>query len=638
MTKPALDRRFSIGAELAADTARFCVWAPKRRRVEVILFEQHMDCCLHQCLGLRHDGDGYFSGAANGVVAGMLYGFRLDGGEQLWPDPASRFQPQGPDGLSQLIDPRAFDWSDAAWPGLTPHGQVFYELHVGTFTPEGTWASAAEQLKELAELGITCIEVMPVADFPGTFGWGYDGVNLFAPTRLYGQPDEMRRFVDTAHRHGVGVILDVVYNHFGNLSNTLGQFSDYYTTDRYANEWGSSNNFDGEHSQPVREFFLANVRYWIEEFHLDGFRFDATQAIHDASEDHILSALAREARAAAGHRPILLVAENEPQDARLVRPRTEGGHGMDMIWNDDFHHAAAVRLTGRNEAYYSDYRGEAEEFLAALKHGFLYQGQYSTWQGKPRGTPTRGLPQWAFVNYLETHDQVANSARGTRLCHLTSPGCWRAMTVLWLLSPQTLLLFQGQEFGSSADFLFFADHEPAFRQIVADGRRSFLAQFPSINTPEMRDGLADPGELATFERCRLDFRERERHRSVYDLHRDLLRLRREDAVFSQQRSDLMDCASYGQEVLIVRYFGDGGGDRLSLINFGRDQTIAPAPQPLLAPPIGQVWQLLFSSESPRYGGRGTPPLHRREGWFVPGESAVVLQSLAAGSPPVPDLP
>jgi maltooligosyltrehalose trehalohydrolase len=433
------------------------------------------------------------------------------------------------------------------------------------------------------------------------------------------------------------VILDVVYNHFGNLSNTVGEFSDDYTTDRYGNEWGKSNNLDGERSAAVREFFLANARYWIEEFHLDGYRFDATQAIHDASDEHILTALAGEARQAAGKRGVLLVAENEPQDSRLVRSPQDGGHGLDMVWNDDFHHAAVVRLTGRSEAYYSDYLGDVEEFLATLKHGFLYQGQHSRWQNKPRGTPTRGLPQWAFVNYLETHDQVANSARGTRLHRLTSPGRLRAMTVLWLLSPQTPMFFQGQEFASSADFLYFADHAPEHRRMVAEGRIGFLSQFPSINTNEMRGAIPEPSDRDTFERCALDFQERVRHAPVYDLHRDLLRLRREDAVFSAQRSDLVDCASHGPDALIVRYFGDESGDRLLLVNFGRDLSIAPAPQPLIAAPPGQVWQLLFSSEAARYGGRGTPPLEREEGWHVPGEAAMVLKSVPAGSPPVLDL-
>ena len=275
-----------------------------------------------------------------------------------------------------------------SWRGLKLPGQIIYELHVGTFTPEGTWQAAAKQLAELAKIGITVIEMMPVAEFAGPFGWGYDGVDLFAPSHLYGNPDDLRSFINTAHSLGMAVILDVVYNHFGPEGNYLSVFSGDYLTHRQKNDWGDSINFDGPNSGPVREFFITNGRYWIDEFHFDGFRFDATQSISDQSDEYIVGAIGRAARATAGERSLILVAENEEQEAKLVRPRKEGGDDLDGVWNDDWHHSAIVALTGRNEAYYSDYKGTPQEFISAAKYGYLYQGQPYSWQEALRGTST----------------------------------------------------------------------------------------------------------------------------------------------------------------------------------------------------------------------------------------------------------
>jgi maltooligosyltrehalose trehalohydrolase len=509
---------------------------------------------------------------------------------------------------------------------------VIYEMHVGTFTPQGTWAAALDELPELARAGMTVVEVMPVADFVGRFGWGYDGVCHFAPTRLYGAPDDFRRFVDRAHACGIGVILDVVYNHYGPVGNMLGCFSDRYVSERYPNEWGASPNFDGPGAAPVREFVLANVRHWIDEYHLDGLRFDATQSIHDASGEHILTQLVETARTCAAERSLLIVAENEPQDVRLLRSRVAGGHGMDAAWNDDFHHSAMVRLTGHNEAYYSDYRGTVEELLAAVKFGFLYQGQRSQWQKQPRGTPALGQPGAAFITFLQNHDQIANSGFGLRIDRLTSPARLRAMTALWLLAPQTPMFFQGQEFAASAPFLYFADNRGAQSERVAAGRREFLSQFPTLATPEVRTRLAPPHAIETFERCRLDLAERQKHAPIYQLHIDLLRLRREDPVFRRQRADRLDGAALDRDCLLLRYFGDDGDDRLVFVNFGNDLTLSPAPQPLLAPPAHLGWELLWSSSRIEYGGGGTPPLETEAGWFIPGECAVVLRS----AQPLPD--
>jgi maltooligosyltrehalose trehalohydrolase len=622
-------RRVPVGAEVLPDGAvHFRVWAAQRRRVEVLLEAGGPGEGV--AVALEAEGGGYFSGRVTAARPGSRYRYSLDG-EGAFPDPASRFQPDGPPGPSQVIDPRGYVWGDQGWKGLTLPGQVLYEMHLGTFTSEGTWQAATAHLGELADTGITVVEVMPVADFPGRFGWGYDAVDLFAPTRLYGTPDDMRRFVDAAHRRGLGVILDVVYNHLGPDGNYLRPFASTYFSERHKTEWGEAINFDGPGSGSVREFFTANAAYWIDEFHLDGLRLDATQSIFDDSADHILAAVARAARAAgrAGGRQVILVAENETQQARLARPPEQGGYGLDGLWNDDYHHTARVALTGHNEAYYHDYRGLPQEFIAAVKFGYLYQGQRYVHQKKRRGTPTFGLAPWAFVTFLENHDQVANSAYGLRPHRLSSPGRWRALTALTLLGPGTPMLFQGQEFASSSPFLYFADHNPELAKLVRRGRCEFLAQFPSLDTEEMCDLLPDPGSPATFEACKLDWSERERHKHELAFHSDLLHLRREEPVFRAQRPGGVDGAVLGPQAFVLRFFADDGDDRLLIVNLGRDLHLEVVPEPLLAPPAGKVWRVQWSTESPRYGGVSTPPLETEDNWHLPGEAAVVLRGVTS---------
>jgi len=626
-------RRLPCGAEvLPGGGVHFRVWAPRRRRVEVVFETGGAPAAV----ALEAEDGGYFSAHAPQARAGMDYRFRLDGGAELYPDPASRFQPEGPHGPSRVVDPLTFRWADGAWPGATLRGQVVYELHVGTFTREGTWEAAARELRELAACGVTCVEMMPVADFPGRFGWGYDGVNLFAPTRLYGEPDDLRRFVDEAHACRVAVILDVVYNHLGPDGNYLRRFADEYFSERYQTEWGDALNFDGAASAHVREFFLSNAAYWVEEFHFDGLRLDATQQIFDASDEHIIAAVTRRVREAAGGRRTIVVGENEPQHARLVRPSERGGYGLDGLWNDDFHHTAMVALTGRGEAYYTDYKGSPQEFVSAAKYGFLYQGQRYKWQKARRGTPVLDLDPAALVNFIQNHDQIANSGRGARAHELTSPGRLRAMTALLLLAPATPMLFQGQEFAASSPFLYFADHEAALAAQVRAGRTEFLSQFPSLATAEARALLSAPHDPRTFERCKLDLSERGKHGEVYQLHRDLLRLRREDPVFSRPRRRGLDGAVLGPEAFVLRFFDDGGdggeaGDRLLVVNFGADLHLDPAPEPLLAPPEGAPWGVLWSSESVTYGGGGTAPLDTDENWRIPGHAAVALQPAKVSS-------
>ena len=609
-------RRLSCGVEVQKDGAHARVWAPACMRVDIVL-ERDGD---QVAVPLEQEAGGYFAGQLT-AAPGDRYWFRLDG-ERLRPDPYSRFQPEGPHGPSQIVDAAAFAWTDAAWRGIGRDGHVAYEMHVGTFTPEGTWAAAEAQLPELARLGISVIEMMPVADFAGRFGWGYDGVNLYAPTRLYGTPDDLRAFVNAAHGVGIAVILDVVYNHLGPDGNYLGEFSPDYFTDKYKNDWGRALNFEGP--APAREFFVENAAYWIDEYHFDGLRLDATQDIHDASAVHVLRTLTERARHAAGPRSVFIVGENEPQHTHLVRPATEGGYGLDALWNDDFHHTAVVALTGRREAYYTDYTGSVQELLSCAKYGFLYQGQWYRSQTQARGTPSLDLPSSWFVTFLENHDQVANSAYGRRLHRMASPSRLRVLTALLLLGPGTPMLFQGQEFASSSPFLYFADLREDLRRPVADGRREFLSQFPSIRDPDVMNALAEPADASTFARSRLDLSERERHAEVYALHRDLIGLRRRDPVIGT--SDVrVDGAVLSHDALVVRYFGGDAGDRLLVINLGRDLDLSPAPEPLLAPPAGAHWCLQWSSEAMRYGGRGTPSLDPAREWQIPGESAVLFR-------------
>jgi maltooligosyltrehalose trehalohydrolase len=617
MTQVGRTRRLPVGAEpLVTGGVHFRVWAPVARTLAVEIEGLPK-------LPLVSEPNGYFSGTIPSAQPGMRYRFRRGRDDRPMPDPASRFQPDGPHGASEIVDPNAYTWTDAKWRGRPREQLVVYEMHVGTFTRQGTWNAAADQLPELAALGITCIEIMPVAEFAGEFGWGYDGVALFAPTRLYGRPDEFRRFIDEAHRAGIAVILDVVYNHLGPIGNYLKFYADAYFTDRYKNDWGEAINFDGPDAGPSREFFLANASYWIDEFHLDGLRLDATQQIFDKSDDNILAAIVRTVRQAAGDRITFVVGENEPQHAKLARPPEHGGYGLDALWNDDFHHSAMVALTGRHEAYYSDYRGRPSEFIAAAKYGFLYQGQRYRWQKQPRGTPSLDLPAESFVVFLQNHDQIANSGTGQRAHVLTSPGRWRAITAHFLLMPGIPMLFQGQEFSSTSPFFYFAGYRGEKSRAVRDGRGKSLAQFPSLATAEMQAELADPGARDTYERSVLDFGERETNAGAYALHRDLLTLRREDSVFGC-RPCRIDGAVLTEDAWVLRYFADNGLDRLLIVNLGLDLALDPAPEPLLAPVEGTTWKLLWSSESPRYGGGGTPVKTVRGIWRIPAEAALIF--------------
>jgi len=617
-----------MGAKVVPGGVLFRLWAPKAARVDVVLNKGEIIQCLEP------EADGWWSGMVTTASDGMTYQYQLDG-KQLCPDPCSRFQPNGPDGPSQIVDPSTYQWQDEGWQGIHMHGQVIYELHIGTFTHEGTFEAAMTQLDELKALGITVIEVMPVAEFPGRWNWGYDGVDLYAPAHVYGDPHALKRFVDAAHRRGLAVILDVVYNHLGPEGNYLQCFSDDYFTDRYDNEWGKALNFDGPAAPSVRQFFIENACYWISEFHLDGLRLDAVHAIHDCSPVHVIAALSQAARRAAGERSIILIAECEPQWIHCIQPIEEGGWGLDGIWSEDFHHAMRVAATGRSEGYYTDYRGTPQELISCVKRAFLYQGQRYQWQQKPRGTVVANEPAEGFVFFIQNHDQVANQLCGDRLHTKTSPGLYRALTSLLLLSPQTPMLFMGQEFCASAPFSFFADFPPGdLAEMVHKGRKEFLAQFPSYASSTAQASMPNPCDPGVFERSKLDVSERRMHAECYALHRDLLRLRHEDPVIAKQAREAIDGAVIGQTAFVLRYTGGMGDDRLLLINLGPDLLYQPAPEPLLAPSPGRAWSLVWSSDAPGYGGPGIIEPLTEQGWSLPGESAVLYATTAKRTEPV----
>lgn len=606
---------YTPGAVPQSDGTQFTVFALGHDRVDLVIEGSAP-------IPLAPLGDGYFGAKVAEAGVGTRYGFSIDGGPVLH-DPASRWQPEGLEGLSEVVDP-TFAWTDADWPGVTRHDQILYQLHLGTFTPQGTWRAAQEQLPRLAELGITLIQVLPVASFKAETGWGYDGALLFAPHPPYGTPDDMRAFIDAAHGLGLGVILDVVYNHVG-IGDRLRDFSEHYFHDDDGNEWGSRFNLDTEGAQGARDYFTANAAYWIKDFHLDGFRLDATQALVDESPRHIIADIAAAAREAAGERSLFIVAENLPQDRRLTDAPEAGGYGLDAIVADDYHHAVLVAATGHSDHYYGDYAGTPQELLSAIKYGFLYQGERSHRRDAAFGTYNLDKAPEQFVHFLENHDQVANSTRGFRLAKLTSPSRLRALTAMLLLGPQTPMLFQGQEWGSTRPFYYFFGVKADEAKSVEDGRLAALRDFHGFDDPVMRETMARASQPETFTASKLDHGEAERNAGMVALHRDLIALRRGTAAFSQRARRWIDGAVIGPGAFLVRYTTDTPEeDRLLLINLGPDVKIGVLAEPLLAPPPGRKWVRVWSSEHPDYDGLGRVDIDTDTAWALPADCALVL--------------
>ncbi len=614
-----VEREYPVGAQFdSSGHASLRVWAPEHHQLEVVV--------EGVATRLQREDDGHFSTILR-AVPGARYGIRLPGDPRVYPDPVSRSLPDGPEGLSSMVDLGAYRWRDDTWRGVALPGQVIYEMHIGTCTRPGQWRSAEALLPRLRDLGITVIQMMPIAEFSGLFGWGYDGVQWFAPTRNYGQPSDLQHFVDAAHQIGLGVILDVVYNHLGPSGNFLERFDRRWQSTRHRNEWGEALNFDNEGAHFMRSLVLSNVRYWIKEFHFDGFRLDAAQQMFDDSPDHIIAAIGRTAREAAGPRSVIVIAEHEPQDARMIRPPSAGGYGLDGIFNEDFHHSCRVALTGLRDAYFSDYLGTSREWLALVERGFLFQGQYYAWQRQPRGTPALDREPPQFICFLENHDQVANSAAGLRLIDLSGEAAWRAMTAYLLLGPWTPLIFQGQESGSDTPFRFFADHSPDLQARVVDGRREFLGQFTRF-AEEAVPSTAHPsiGE-DVFDACRAGS-EPPRAARCRQLFTDLLTMRHHDPTLGQHAKRLSG-ATAGDRTLLLRFEGATSSiDRLVVVNLDPDVNLAALPDPIVAPPANHEWRVRWCSDDPKYGGSGIVAIAPPERLIAGGRATTVFEPRA----------
>jgi len=515
----------SLGAVVQAKGVNFEVWAPEARSIEVVLEKESGN----KAYSLQHFIGGKWKGFIPGLVTGELYRYRIDG-DRCLPDPASRFQPQGVHGPSQVIDPQSFQWTDHNWGGVARQDLIFYELHVGTFTPEGTFQSTIERLPYLADLGITAVELMPVADFPGERNWGYDGVDLFAPAHCYGSPDDLRKLVDAAHHLGLAVFLDVVYNHFGPDGAYAPSFSRYYFSARHKTPWGDAINMDGAYSPFVREFFIENALYWIHEFHMDGLRLDATHAIIDESPRPFLVELSSRLHASEDHRTVILIAEDHRNLAHMVQPEVEGGWCMDGLWSDDFHHQLRVLFSGYREGYFCDFSGTTADLAETLQKGWYFAGQHSKYFEGPRGSDPTGVTPERFVIFLQNHDQVGNRAFGDRLHHQIDEPSYRAATVLLLCAPYTPLLFMGQEWAAGTPFCYFTDHNEELGRLVTEGRRKEFARFSAFSDSRTRENIPDPQDPDTFNGSRIIWAENkmEPHASILRLYQSVIALRKTD--------------------------------------------------------------------------------------------------------------
>jgi maltooligosyltrehalose trehalohydrolase len=520
-----------FGAECREDgSVRFRLWAPAAHQVELCLAGSNRGTRLSLELSLEQFDDGWFELVTDAAKPGTQYRFRIDGGQEV-PDPASRYQPEDVHGPSEVIDPTAFAWKDDTWRGRRWEEAVIYELHVGAFTPTGTFSAARDRLDYLADLGITAIELMPVADFPGQRNWGYDGVLPFAPDSTYGRPEDLKTLVQSAHERGLMILLDVVYNHFGPEGNYLNFYAPQFFTSRHKTPWGNAINFDGAGSRTVRDFFIQNALYWLTEYQFDGLRLDAVHAIIDDGTPHILTELADAVRSfIEPDRHVHLILENDSNQARyLQRTKSCQVPGYDAQWNDDIHHALHVLITGERDGYYGDYSDRAIDQLGrCLVEGFAYQGEQSLFRdGAARGERTAGLPPGAFVSFLQNHDQIGNRAFGERITTIADPRAVGAAMAILLLAPSPPLLFMGEEFGAKEPFLFFCDFEKGLAEAVAAGRRNEFARFARFSEPESRAGIPDPNAATTFEDSRLDWDDltQPRHREWLRFYRQLLKLR-----------------------------------------------------------------------------------------------------------------
>ncbi len=539
------------------------------------------------------------------VHVGTRYRYRIDG-HGPFPDPASRFQPLGVHGPSEVVDPASFAWTDTLWSGPTSDTNVIYELHVGTFTKSGTFAAATDQLTHLANLGITLVELMPLADFPGQHGWGYDGVCLSAPARCYGSPDDLRAFVNKAHELNIAVLIDVVYNHLGPDGNYLSQFSSYYFSKTHQTDWGTGLNFDGPQCDMVRQFFIDSAEQWVRDYHFDGVRLDATHAIIDTSTPHFLKQLSDRLHEV-GHelgRRVLVIAEDERNLNTILQPHAQGGYGLDGVWADDLHHQIRRAFTGQSDGYFADYTGTAEDMAATLNHGWFYCGQKSIHKGSARGTKTDGLHPRQFVVCIQNHDQIGNRAFGERLNHQIDRSAYRAASALLMLAPQTPLLFMGQEWAATSPFLYFTDHNPELGKLVTEGRRREFRHFELFANPQVRECIPDPQAKETFQRSQLNWDDlaRDPHAGTLLLYQDLIRLRRNDPCLASGGTSRS--RAIGKGIVLLERTDASGTDVLGLLI-----TWIPGSVAVLD---SADWSVVLNTESDRYTTDPRPPLVKTE--------------------------
>ena len=589
----------SQGAEPGTRGVSYRTWC-KHDAAEVIILDAKET--IIRSVPLEAERDGYFSGVDEQGAAGDLYKYRF-GESQPWPDPASNFQPDGVHGVSMVIDAASYSWRDETWHAPAFSELVIYELHVGTFTRQGTFHGAIERLPHLAALGVTAIELMPIADFPGERNWGYDGVMLYAPSRVYGTPDDLRALVDAAHAHGIAVILDLVYNHFGPDGNYIGVYHDgYYSNPPRETPWGAALDYS---AAPVRAFFAENAPYWMREFHIDGFRLDATHTVIDDSPRHILAEVAEAVQALGG----FTIAEDERNEPLVLSARDQGGWGYDGVWADDFHHVMRVMMTGENESYYANFEGTSSELAQTLAHGWFFRGQKQTAGGAARGgDPTNFLPQ-QFIYCISNHDQVGNRAFGERLGHVTSPAAYRAASALLCLVPQTPMLFMGQEWGASAPFQFFTDHNAELGNAITKGRRREFRNFSAFRDPDLLETIPDPQDEATFLNSKLRWEEMDKaeHAGVLLLYWEFLELRRTHSVFRESGRQNRVVLDLGDGIIGI-LFGRMGQFRCAVISdlVGGHET-PNLDDERLAAGGGRGWRLLLSSNESRFGHDGSEP-------------------------------
>jgi maltooligosyltrehalose trehalohydrolase len=534
-----------------------------------------------------------FEGVVPDARPGDLYSLVVNEGKER-PDPVSRSQPQGVHGPSQIVDPDSFVWSDRDWKGIPLRDYIFYEIHTGTFTPDGTFEGVISRIRSLKELGITAIELMPVAEFPGNRNWGYDGVDLYAPHSAYGGPLGLKKLVNACHHEGLAVVLDVVYNHLGPEGNYLAEFGPYFT-DRYRTPWGEAINFDGPGSHGVRRFFIENALYWLTEYHIDALRVDAIHGIIDFSPVHILAELGERFHERAEHfgRQAWVIAESDLNDVRVIRPRSVGGYGLDAQWHDEFHHSVVSYLTGVSRGYLGGF-GSLQDIQKAITEGFVYDGRHSAYRGRPFGTSSKDEPGEKFVAFLQNHDQVANTSQGHRLSELILLEEYKLAVALLMCSPYLPLLFMGEEFADTSPFLYFTSHtDPDLARLVTEGRRK---EFEDFAIP---DEFADPQSPETFRKSKINWAlaGEPRHAAVLRLYRHLIALRKRWPCLSNGRKDLIRMAIDEEERWLSMDRIDPGGSRMVLLcNFG------PANKTLSLDTRESDWRMVLWTGATTYGG------------------------------------